>query len=149
MKICEQTNSHFDRHFHHHSHHHNPGHHYDLICVYNIFHQLTAKLKIGPRGLTAARPVEEEPRREEGELCKRRRMEELSVQLWRKRNLATLTNAQVFLFYVDNFLLVQLTARSRIGQTGPSAVNLVMVEPKLGQGESSKKRSLEELSVQF
>ena len=114
-----------------------------------MFVQLIAKLKIGPRGLTAARPVEEEPRREEGELCKRRRMEELSVQLWRKRNLATLTNAQVFLFYVDNFLLVQLTARSRIGQTGPSAVNLVMVEPKLGQGESSKKRSLEELSVQF
>jgi len=57
--------------------------------------QLTVKLKIGQSGLTAAQPAEEEPRREEEELFKPQRTEELSVQLWRKKNLATLTNAQL------------------------------------------------------
>ena len=55
----------------------------------------TVKLKIGPHGPTVARPAEEEPRREEEELFKRLRKEEPSVQLWRKRSLATLTDAQV------------------------------------------------------
>ena len=40
--------------------------------------------------------MEKEPRQEEGELFERLRMEELSVQLWRKKRLATLTNAKVF-----------------------------------------------------
>ena len=109
MKICKQTNSHFDCHFHYHSHHHNPGHHYNLFCLYNIFHQLTAKLKIGRHGPTAVRPAEVEPRPEVEELFKRQRMEELSVQLWRKRNLATLTNVKV-----------QSTAKLRIGHRGVS-----------------------------
>ena len=72
-----------------------PGHHPNLICSYNIFHQLTAKLKIGPRGQTAAQPAEVEPRREEGELFKRLRMEEMTVQLWRKRSRATPKHAKV------------------------------------------------------
>ena len=60
---------------------------------------MTVKLKIGPLGATAAQPAEVEPKREEGELFERLRMEELSVQLWRKRCLATLNNAKVaFLF---------------------------------------------------
>ena len=63
---------------------------------YNLFHQLTAKLKIGPNGPSAAQPAEVEPRPEEEELFKRQSLEELSVQLWRKRSLATLTNAKVF-----------------------------------------------------
>ena len=84
-EMCRQTN-----------HHHNLGHHHNLIRLYNLFHQLTAKLKIGPRGLTAAQPAEVEPRREEGELFKKQRMEEFPVQLWKKKSLATLTNAKVF-----------------------------------------------------
>ena len=97
MKICEPTNSHFDRHFHHHSlfYHHNPGDHPNLICSYNIFHQLTAKLKIGQSGPTAVRPAEVEPKREEGESLKRQRMEELPVQILRKRSRATLQHAKV------------------------------------------------------
>ena len=61
-----------------------------------MFVQLIAKLKIGPLGATVAQPAEEEPRREEEELFERQRTEELSVQLWRKKSLATLTNAKVF-----------------------------------------------------
>ena len=60
-----------------------------------MFVQLIAKLKIGPHGATAAQPAEVEARREEEEFIKRKRMEELPVQLWRKRSLATQTNAQV------------------------------------------------------
>ena len=73
----------------------NPGHYHNLIWFYNVFHQLTAKLRIGPHGPSAAQPAEVEPRREEEELFKRLRKEEPSVQLWRKRSLATLTDAQV------------------------------------------------------
>ena len=87
----EKTNAHYD----HPNHHHNLDHQHNLICFYNLFHQLTAKLKIGPHGPSAAQPAEVEPRREEEEFFKRKRTEELSVQLWRKRSLATLTNAQV------------------------------------------------------
>ena len=72
-----------------------PGHYHNLIWFYNVFHQLTAKLRIGPHGPSAAQPAEVEPRREEEELFKRLRKEEPSVQLWRKRSLATLTDAQV------------------------------------------------------
>ena len=75
----------------------NPGHYHNLIWFYNVFHQLTAKLRIGPHGPSAAQPAEVEPRREEEELFERQRMEELLVQLWRKKNLATLTSAQVIL----------------------------------------------------
>ena len=60
-----------------------------------MYVQLSAKLKIGPHGPSAAQPAEVEPRREEGELFDRLRMEELPFQLWRKRGLATLTNTQV------------------------------------------------------
>ena len=61
--------------------------------------QLTAKLKIGPHGPTAAQPAEEEPRPEKGELFKRQSMEEIPVHILRKRCIATLNNAQViFLF---------------------------------------------------
>lgn len=69
-----------------------------ILFLWNNFLsvQLTVRLKIGPRGLTAVWPVEKEPRREEGELFERRRREELSVRLWRKKSLATLTNAKVF-----------------------------------------------------
>ena len=64
-----------------------------------MFVQLTVRLKIGPRGLTAAHPAEVEPKREEGELFERQKMEERPVQLWKKRSLATLNNAKVaFLF---------------------------------------------------
>ena len=65
---------------------------------YFLFVQLIAKLKIGPLGATVAQHAMVEARREEEELFKRQRMEELSVQLWRKKNLATLTNAQVIFF---------------------------------------------------
>ena len=91
MERKEKTSSHYD----HPNHHHNPGHHHNLIYFYNLFHQLTAKLKIGPHGRSAAQPAEVEPRREEEELFKRLRKEEPAVQLWRKRSLATLTDAQV------------------------------------------------------
>ena len=57
---------------------------------------MTAELKIGQPGPSAAQPAEVEPRQEAGELFKRQRMEELSVRLWRKKRLATLTNAKVF-----------------------------------------------------
>ena len=57
--------------------------------------QLTAKLKIGHHGPTAARPAEVEPRPEAGELFERLITVEQPVQLWRKSSLATLTNAQV------------------------------------------------------
>ena len=72
-----KTDSHFD----HNYHHHNPGHYHNLTCFYKLFHQLSAKLKIGQRGPSAAQPAEVEPRREEGELFKRLRTEELCVQL--------------------------------------------------------------------
>ena len=62
---------------------------------YFLLLQLVVKLKIGPCGLTAVQPAVVEPRREEGESYERQRTEELSVQLWRKKSLATLTNAQV------------------------------------------------------
>ena len=52
-------------------------------------------MKIGHLGPTAAQPAEVEPRPEAGELFERQRMEELSVQLWRKRSLATLKNVKV------------------------------------------------------
>ena len=90
--------------YHHHYQHHNLGHQHNIIWFYNLFHQLTAKLKIGPYGPSAAQPAEVEPRREEEELFKRQRMEELSVQLWRKRSLATLTNAQVIFFPMNKSL---------------------------------------------
>ena len=60
-----------------------------------FFVQLIVKLKIGPHGPSAAQPAEVEPRREEEELFKRQRMEELSVRLWRKKSLVTLTSAKV------------------------------------------------------
>ena len=60
-----------------------------------MYVQLSAKLKIGPHGPSAAQPAEVEPRREEGELFKGQRMEDMPAQLWRKKRLATLTNAQV------------------------------------------------------
>merc|ERR1719270_1751499 len=66
---------------------------------------LTAKLKIGQSGASAAQPAEVEPRREEEQLFERLRTEELLAQLWRKRNLATLTNAQ-------------LIAKLKIGENG-------------------------------
>ena len=70
---------------------------------------MTAKLSIGQSGPTAARPAEVEPRREAGELFKRQRMEELSVHFWRKRNLATLTNAKVIILFLD--AIVYLTQK--------------------------------------
>ena len=42
-------------------------------AIFNLFHQLTAKLKIGPHGPSAAQPAEVELRREEEELFKRQR----------------------------------------------------------------------------
>ena len=91
MEWGEKTNSPYD----HHYHHLNPGHQRNIFYFYNLFHQLTAKLKIGPHGPSAAQPAEVEPRPEEEELFKRQRTEELLVQLWKKKSLATLTNAQV------------------------------------------------------
>ena len=41
----------------------NPGHYHNLIWFYNVFHQLTAKLRIGPHGPSAAQPAEVEPRK--------------------------------------------------------------------------------------
>ena len=67
------------------------------------------KLKIGPCGLTAARPAVVETRREEEGLFKRRRMEELPVQLWRKKSPATLTSAKVIFLFWD--AVVYLTHR--------------------------------------
>ena len=71
---------------------------------------MTAKLRIGHHGPTAAQPAEVEPRLEEGELFERQRTVELSVQLWRKKSLATLTNVKG-----------QLTAKFKIGHHGASA----------------------------
>ena len=71
---------------------------------------ILSKLKIGQRGPSAARPAEVEPRREEGELFKRQRTEELSVRLWRKKSFATLTNVKG-----------QSTAKLKIGHRGASA----------------------------
>ena len=69
-----------------------------IPMIWFLLVQVTVKLKIGPRGLTAVWPVEKEPRREEGELFKRQRTMEPPVQLWRKPSLATLTNVQVIFF---------------------------------------------------
>ena len=61
----------------------------------------------------------------------------------------------IFYYYLLHFTIAssitsaQLTAWSRIGQTGPSAVSLVMVEPRQEEGELFKRQSLEELSVQL
>ena len=108
-----------------------------LIPVNNfLMVQLTAKLKIGHLGPTAARPAEVEPRREEEELFERLRMEELSVRLWRKRSLATLTNAQVILFFFrDYFLFVQLTVKLKIGQSGLTAAQPAEEEPRREEEE--------------
>ena len=62
---------------------------------------MTAKLKIGQRGPSAAQPAEVELRPEAGESFKRQRVEEIPVQLWRKRSIATLTNAQVIILFLD------------------------------------------------
>ena len=56
---------------------------------------MTVKLKNGQNGLIAVRPAEVEPKREEGESLKRQRMEELPVQILRKRSRATLQHAKV------------------------------------------------------
>merc|ERR1712013_642866 len=95
---------------------------------------LTAKLRTGPHGPSAARPVEVEPRQEEGELFKRRRMEELPVHLWKKRSLATLTYAQ-------------LTAKLRTGPHGASVARPAEVEPGRGREKLFKSQRMEELPV--
>ena len=107
-------------------------------------------MKIGQSGASAAQPAEVEPRREEEELFKRLRTEETSVQLWRKKNLATLTNAQViFFFWGEYFLFVQLIAKLKIGPHGPSAAQPAEVETRREEGEFFKKQRTEELSVQL
>ena len=108
------------------------------------------KLKIGQSGLTAAQPAEEEPRREEEELFKPQRTEELSVQLWRKKNLATLTNAQViFCFWGEYFLFVQLIAKLKIGPLGATVAQPAEVEPRREEEELFKAQRTEELNVQL
>merc|ERR1719270_2578986 len=97
---------------------------------------LTAKLKIGQSGASAAQPAEVEPRREEEQLFERLRTEELLAQLWRKRNLATLTNAQ-------------LIAKLKIGPHGPSAAQPAEVETRREEGDLLKTQRTEELSVRL
>ena len=63
-------------------------------------------------------------------------MEELPVQLWKKRSLATLTNAQVILFFFrDYFLFVQLTVKLKIGQSGLTAAQPAEEEPRREEEE--------------
>merc|ERR1719370_1855070 len=73
-------------------------------------------------------------RREEEESFERQRTEELSVQLWRKKNIATLTNAQ-------------LTAKLRTGPHGASAARPAEVEPGRGREKLFKSQRMEELPV--
>ena len=98
-------------------------------------------MKIGPHGPSAAQPAEEEPRREEEELFKSLRTEELAVQLWRKQSIATLTNAQVILFFFrDYFLFIQLTAKLKIGQSGLTAAQPAEEEPRREEEELFKRQ---------
>ena len=115
--------------------------HHDLICFWNIFHQLTAKLTIGHFGPTAVQPAEVEPRPEAGELLKRQRTEELSVQLWRKRSLATLTttSAQV-IFYSYEIISGLFSWFSWLW--GWRLVNVVWLQCDLrGRNKNKRKRS--------
>ena len=86
-----KINSHYDRR----NHHQNPGHQHNLIYFYNLFHQLTAKLRTGPHGPSAARPAEVEPGRGREKLFKSQRMEELPVRIGRRKNLARLSHVKV------------------------------------------------------
>ena len=86
-----KINSHYDRR----NHHQNPGHQHNLIYFYNLFHQLTAKLRTGPYGASVARPAEVEPGRGREKLFKSQRMEELPVRIWRRKNLARLSHVKV------------------------------------------------------
>ena len=87
----EKTNSHYDRR----NHHQNPGHQHNHIYFYNLFHQLTAKLRTGPYGASVARPAEVEPGRGREKLLKSQRMEELPVRIGRRKNLARLSHVKV------------------------------------------------------
>ena len=87
----EKTSSHYDRR----NHHQNPGHQHNLIYFYNLFHQLTAKLRTGPYGASVARPAEVEPGRGREKLFKSQRMEELPVRIGRRKNLARLSHVKV------------------------------------------------------